>query len=152
MDEVIIRPFLWRDGLEICDNPNEPSLKGQPYIERWLKLNEFEGPGYTAVMDGKIIGCGGIRIYWEGVGEAWALYPAKAGNLHLDPKIAKKKLYEMIDEHKLKRVQSTPRCDWPEGLTYAKWLGFKVEGKMKSYLPGENGDLVDCFLMSILKE
>lgn len=150
-NEIIIRPYKWQDALELLKDPNEKGLKNQKGAIRWAKLNETEGVGYTAVCDGKIIGCGGIRIYWEGVGEAWAVYPRKVGQMHLDPQIAKKKLYEMIEENKLKRVQSTPRCDWPEGLTYSKWLGFKVEGKMRKYLP-DNGELVDCFMMSIIKD
>lgn len=152
MDKVEIRPYKWQDALELLKDPNEKGLKDQKDAIRWAKLNETEGVGYTAICDGRIIGCGGIRIYWEGVGEAWAVYPKKVGQMHLDPQIAKKKLYEMIEENKLKRVQSTPRCDWPEGLTYSKWLGFKVEGKMKQYLPDGNGGLVDCFMMSIIKD
>lgn len=135
----------------LLENPNEKGLKNQKDAVRWAKLNETEGVGYTAICNEEIIGCGGVRIYWEGVGEAWALYPKKVGQMHLDPQIAKKQLYKIIDDNNLIRVQSTPRCDWPEGLTYSKWLGFKVEGKMRKYLP-DKGELVDCFMMSIIKE
>ena len=152
MDKITIRKYKWQDAISLLKDPNEKGLKGQKDAMRWAKLNEREGVGYTAVCKGEIIGCGGVRIYWDGGGEAWALLPRKVGEMRLDHKIAKRQLYKIIDEQNLTRVQSTPRCDWPEGLVYAKYMGFKVEGKMRKYLPDGNGGFVDVFMMSIIKD
>lgn len=153
-DEITTRPFKWQDGLALKDKPNEKGLKGQKDFEKWLKLNESEGPGYTGIYKGEIIGCGGVRIFWEGVGEGWILLPDNIKQItpNRSHRIVKEYLNKIIDERNLQRVQITPQCEWIPGLTYARWLGFEIEGKMRKYLPGNNGELVDCYLMSIIRE
>ncbi len=156
-DEITKRPFKWRDGLGLVADPNEKGLKGHKDIEKWLKINESEGPGYTVLFNGKIVACGGVRIFWraddgEACGEAWFLAENGIGSVHIDPQIAKEQLYKIIEENNLGRVEASPRCDWAPGLSYVRWLGFKVEGKRRKYLPDANGKLVDCFMVSIIKE
>lgn len=151
-NDIQIRPFKWQDGLALKDNPNEKGLKGHTDFERWLKLNESEGPGFTVLLDDKIVGCGGVRLFWKGVGEAWIIFPDNIGNFHIDPQIVKDKLQEIIEKHKLQRIEISPQCDWAPGLSYARWLGFEREGKRRKYLPSNNGELVDCYMMSIIRE
>ena len=151
-DVIEIRAFKWEDGLGLANDPNEKGLKGQKEIEKWLELNESEGPGYTMIFKGEIVGCGGVRIFWKGVGEAWFLTKKDIGLLHIDPQIAKDQLYKIIKEHNLVRVEASPRADWAPGLSYVRWLGFKIEGKRRKFLPDASGKLVDCYLMSIIKE
>ena len=151
-NDITIRSYKAEDALVLMENPNEPNLKGQPYCEEWAKLNETEGVGKTFIYQGKIVGCGGIRIYWKGCGEAWVIFLQGISQYHIDPQIVKTELDKMIIENDLQRIQITPACNWAPGLSYARWLGFKVEGKMRKYLPGNNGELVDCFMMSIIKE
>jgi len=151
-NDLKIRSYKAEDALVLMENPNEPGLKGQPYCERWARLNEEEGVGFTAVYQGRIVSCGGVRIYWKGCGEAWFITLKGIGQFHIDPQIAKTQLYKIIKEHNLQRVQITPACNWVPGLSYARWLGFRVEGKMRKYLPGNNCELVDCYMMSIVKE
>lgn len=151
-DKLIIRKYKAEDAMALMADPNDANLKGQAEYARWAKLNETEGPGRTGVYKGEIIGCGGIRIYWKGCGEAWAYFPNNIRHYHIDPKIAKSELYKMIKDYGLKRVQATPRVDWPEGLRYVRYMGFKVEGKMRKYLPGSNGDLADCYMTAIIQE
>ena len=150
--DLTIRPYKAEDALVLMEDPNEPGLKGQPYCERWARLNETEGPGYTAVYNGRIICCGGVRIYWQGCGEAWVIFPKGIGQYHIDPQVAKEQLEKIISEHELQRVQITPACDWAPGLSYARWLGFKMEGRMRRYLPGNNGKLIDCYMMAIVED
>ena len=151
-DKLLIRPYKAEDAMALMADPNDKNLKGQADYEKWAKLNETEGPGYTAVYGGQVIGCGGVRIYWEGCGEAWAYFPSNIRAYRVSHKIAKSYLYKMIKEYGLKRVQATPRIDWPEGLRYTRYMGFKVEGKMRKYLPGHNGDLADCYMTAIIIE
>ena len=35
--------------------------------------HETEGPAYTAIGDGMILGCAGVALAWPGVGCAWAV-------------------------------------------------------------------------------
>lgn len=151
-NEITVRPYKAEDALVLMEDLNEPGLKGQSDCERWAKLNETEGPGYTALYQDRIIGCGGIRIFWEGCGEAWIVLPKDIGQFHIDPQIVKVELSKMIKENNLQRVEISPACNWVPGLSYARWLGFKVEGKRRKYLPGNNGELVDCYLMAIIKD
>ena len=32
---------------------------------------ERRGPAFTAIVDGRVIGCGGVMVMWPGVGAAW---------------------------------------------------------------------------------
>lgn len=144
MDNIEFRPYKWQDALGLLEDPNQKGLKGQEDIVKWAKLNE-EGVGKTVLCNGEIISCGGVRIFWKGVGEAWLLY---AKGKVLRPGIVKEQLHSFIRDNNLHRVQITLRCDWPEGLVLARRLGFKIEGKMRKYFPGG----VDCYIMSIIKE
>lgn len=150
--EITTRPFKWRDGLKLIEDPNEKGLKGQKDIEKWLKLNESEGPAYTAIRDGEIVACGGVRIYWKGCGEAWALFGKVKGSRHEVQLLGKSILQKIIEEHDLVRVEATPRTDWALGLNYLHWLGFKVESKKRKYLPDNEAGLVDAYVVVIIKE
>jgi RimJ/RimL family protein N-acetyltransferase len=35
---------------------------------------EKGGPAWTAMLDGKVIGCSGVIVLWPGVGYAWAIF------------------------------------------------------------------------------
>lgn len=152
MSDIIFRQFKLSDGMSLKDRPNQKGLKGHKDLEKWLKHNIKNGPSWTGVLDGVIVGCGGIVIHWPGFGEAWVVMPEGIGAKHIDPQLAKAKLYKMIEDNDLKRTEISPRCDWPPGLSYARYLGFKVEGKRRKYMPDADGTLVDCFMMSIIRE
>lgn len=154
MGELIFRQFKLSDGMALKDRPNQKGLKGHKDYEKWLKYNMENGPCWTGELDGVVIGCGGIVIHWPGFGEAWLIFPENVKDNHkpIEHRIAKKMLYEMIKDNDLKRTEISPRCDWPPGLSYARFLGFKVEGKRRKYMPDADGTLVDCFLMSIIRE
>lgn len=144
-----LRQFRAEDALGLLDSPNEKGLRqvNRKDALKWARLNESEGPGFTAVYDGKIAACAGIRIYWPGVGEAWALYSEDIGYYHIDPKIARDMIYNLMTEYKLRRVQTTPRADWDKGIKYVEWLGFKREGLMRGYYP----DGTDCYMYAIVR-
>lgn len=152
MIDMIFRQCQLKDALALKDKPNQKGLKGHKDYEKWVKHNIENGPSWTGELDGVIVGCGGIVIHWKGFGEAWVVMPEKIGAKHIDPQLAKAKLYEMIEDKDLKRTEICPRCDWPPGLSYARFLGFKVEGKRRKYMPDADGTLVDCFMMSIIRE
>ena len=152
MSELIFRQFELIDGLALKEKPNQKGIKGHKDYEKWLKHNKENGPSWTGVLNSEIVGCGGIVIHWPGFGEAWVVMPDDIGVKHIDPQLAKAKLHEMIEGNDLKRTEICPRCDWPPGLSYARFLGFEVEGKRRKYILDADGTLVDCFLMSIIRE
>lgn len=70
MKDVEIRKFRAEDVKEVFTDP--AMLAG-------AELNEISGPGYTALSNGRIIGCGGVRIH--GVGEVWAGFTPEARDM-----------------------------------------------------------------------
>ena len=100
---------------------------------------------YTGMMGDKVIGCGGVHVFWEGVGEVWATYPITIKQ-HLRESIygTKEIMNRLISEHNLKRVQAVTRRTFPGGCKWLSHLGMKLEGVMKSYTP--TGD--DAYLFA----
>ena len=114
--------------------------------EKWCA--EAEGIGFTIVYEGELALCAGLIKEREGVAQAWALYPLDVGKYHIDPKIARDKLNELMAEHNFWRVFATVRCDFPAGAKYIEWLGFKLEGRMKQNEP----DRTDSFLYAKVRQ
>lgn len=120
-------------------------LKGYPDAEKWCKEAEEDGKAFTVIYEGKVVACAGIITIMDGVGQAWALYPLDIGNYHIDPRIAKDKLKELMTKYNFRRVQATVRADFPAGESYLRYLGFKREGVMAKYEP----DSTDSCLYAI---
>ena len=145
-NDIKIRPYKAADGIAMLAGlPG--GLKGYPDVDKWCKEAEQEGLAFTIIYEGKMILCAGIVKEREGVGLAWALYPLDVGNYHIDPRIAKDKLNELIKEHNFWRVAATVRCDFPAGASYLRYLGFEREGRMKKHEP----DRSDSFLYAIVR-
>jgi hypothetical protein len=96
----------------------------------------------TYMVDGRIVGCGGICVISPGEGEAWALYVADIGQVHIDPKIPKKRFWQWIEELKLTRVQAPIRDGFERGEQYARFLGFDFEETREDYYgPGNDAKM-----------
>lgn len=143
-NEFTIRPYRVADGMEmLARQPGEQS----PDAEKWCAEAGQGGPARSVFYKDKLILCIGIIKEREGIGQAWALYPPNVGKHHIDPRIARDKLKEWMTEHNLWRVYATVRCDFPAGVTYIEWLGFKREGRMEKNEP----DKMDSFLYAIVR-
>lgn len=143
IDRIKLRPFKAADfhGMEL--RSEDKGLRQQDGYIDYLRQNEVPGFCYTAVLDGEIIGCGGVRPFWEGVGEAWAFFPAdKVGFKREIFYAAKKVLDTVVNEQKMHRVQAVVRCDFIAALGFMKHLGFVVEAKMIGF----NDDKTDAYL------
>jgi len=71
-----IRPFRAEDMIWIIeDGVKEYGLKvlGNDNIKELAENREANGQCITGIVNDRIIGCGGIDLMWEGVGEVWAL-------------------------------------------------------------------------------
>ena len=134
MDNFSIRPYEEADGVKM--------LADQGIADEGFCA---EAEGFSVVLGGKVILCAGLIKEREGVGQAWALYPLDVGKYHIDPKIARDKLHELMAEKGLWRVFATVRCDFPRGADYLRWMGFKREGRLEKNEP----DKTDSFLYAI---
>ena len=116
-----VRQFKAEDAISFFD-PNEPNLDVKSQME-WAVRNETLGPAFTGVKDGKIIGCGGVRIIWPGVGDAWALFHSDCNkDKFFIFRHCKRHLDKIIKDNNLHRVQSTPLCEWGCGISFAKHM------------------------------
>ena len=113
-------------------------------------MNIENGTAFSALSEGVVIGCGGIRKHWTGLGEAWAIY----GNGCIQ-KYVKELLYwsrvvigQSIKDLDLCRVQASSRVDFPGSGLWLKHLGFEIEGLMSKYNP----DGTDAYLFAMVKD
>ncbi len=142
-NEFSIRPYTALDGVIMLE-----MLKiNDPASREWAKEPEAKGPAFSAIYEGKLVACAGIVKEREGVGLAWALYPSSIGNYHIDPRIAKNMIRELMDKHGFWRVAATVRCDFPAGASYLRYLGFEREGRLKQNEP----DRTDSYLYAMVK-
>lgn len=104
---------------------------------------------YTGLVDDKIVGVGGVVIFWEGVGEGWIMLRKDV----LDFKISMYKCVQrmmdlVVKHHQLKRLQVVVRTDFPQAKKMVEALGFKQEGLMTKYCP----DKTDAWLYARIEE
>lgn len=138
---VKVRPYKFEDGLKL--EPKEIGVKNHPDYEKWLKMNE-NGVAFTLLVNNEIIGCGGIRVFWDGCGEAWSILKDETPQLlfMMLLEVSKKQLDMIIKKCKFRWVQTTVRADYDKGIRFVQFLGFERKCKMKRFLP----DGSDAFL------
>lgn len=144
-DDIELRPYKAEDGIELYERLGAKDNLSD--IRRWAEDVESDIAALTVVYEGRIVACAGITKILEGVGQAWAIFPPDVGKHHIDPRITKVKIRELMEEHNLRRVQATARTDYPAASSYLKYLGFEREGVMKSYEP----DGADSYLYAITR-
>ena len=141
---IDIRPYKMADGMKmLADMPGALKVDS----EKSCRDAEQDGMAFTVIYEGRMIACVGIIKQREGIGLAWALYPPDIGSYHIDPRIAKDKLKELMDKQDLWRVEATVRADFLAGQSYLRYMGFKREGLMKKNEP----DKTDSFLYAITR-
>ena len=127
-DDIIIRLFEKLDAYTINLRPQDEAVRNDPFFEAWVKKNE--GASFTAIRksDGKILGCGGIRVISEGMGEAWCLYCDEIDRYKKEAyEYAFAYLPELIKKLNLNWLQARVRADNKIAIRYAENLGFKRE-------------------------
>jgi hypothetical protein len=102
-----------------------------------IKSMEASDNSYTVITaTGRIAACGGIRKYWEGRGEAWAIFDmgnsCKREFLAIHNAVKK-----VLSECGFKRIECTVELPFKAGHRWARLLGFNLEASvMGAYLPG----------------
>ncbi len=128
-----LRKSTQEDMAFVRQNPFEGAVKNYPYME--IPHENC----YTAIYESAIVGVGGMIILWDGVGEVWLMLTADCKKYGIFGIVAfealRKKVDELIEEHKMRRVQATIRTDFPKAKKMIKALGFELEGIMRAYAP-----------------
>lgn len=94
------------------------------------------GPAYTAWIDGRIAGCMGVMIPWEGHGDGWAVWtPTGLRHAGLVHRATRTGLAQIIRDYRIRRLQADVIAAFPAGRRWAEHLGMRLEGLMPSYGP-----------------
>lgn len=131
---ITIRDLQDGDLDYVRKNPLEGAVKKYPEMIP-------TPPAFTAEFEGKIVGIGGMLVYWEGKGMMWLMLTAECKRENIFGIMAfeaiRKKVDELIKKHKMKRVECNVRVDFPKARKMVEALGFKLEGLMKYYCPDD---------------
>jgi hypothetical protein len=128
---IEIRTSYQADLDFVQQNPLEESVKfyGQLQITPYCK---------TGLVDGVIMGVGGVRMLWPGVGEGWFVLSKDV----LSHKVAVVRcLTQLVDQSMidldLRRLQATVAAKMPQALALDLAIGFVNETPlgMQDYLP-----------------
>ncbi len=114
----------------------------------WLSGQDWEtaakgwkdgGPAFTLVIDGELVGCGGVVLMPWQCGEAWTLFSTLFFKHYRTAyKVIKENLERVIKERKLKRVQSLVNPEHEGACRFIEHLGFQCEGLLRKV--GPNGE------------
>ncbi len=121
------------------------------YEQKYIDYFGYEGIedkfysnwGYSLFGDNRLIGCGGIYIYWEGVAEVW-LFLSKQFKEHFTRPVIyiKKYLNELAKENNIWRLQASICADLPINQRFIEWLGFHKEGVQEKYGPWKDDHIL----------
>lgn len=98
----------------------------------------LEGPAYTAIKDGKVVGAAGVALLWPGVGEAWTVFGKDICRCQVFLNRTVKRVIEAsIRALNLHRLHTMVRADSNRDINWIEYLGFKYEGIKRGYGPGQ---------------
>ncbi len=144
-----IRPFRAEDMLEIISGETKEFGLDMYSNEEIAKQTEKDGMSMTGIVDGAIVGCGGIRKLWDGVGECWLILSPDVDKYAVSAYVCIRDGFkELMKEHNFRRLQAYGRMDFPKAHALFKHLNFKVEGRARKYTP----DGCDCILYARIKD
>ncbi len=124
-----IRPIQEGDLEYVCRNPLEDAVKWYP------EMRPLES-SYTGLINGKIVGVGGVVKFWDGVGELWLILSKDVIEHRVETyKCIKEVARLLIDENKLVRAQAHVRADLFQANKMVEHLGFTCEGRLRKYYP-----------------
>lgn len=120
-------------------------MENIPGFMEGLRQAELAGHGFTGMEDGTVVGVGGIRRYWDGVGEAWAIYPRDSKRYGRDIiRFTRVGLDRIEQAFGYRRVQAVARKDWVAAVRFLLALRFRVDALLEKYGP----DGSDYYLMA----
>lgn len=116
----------------VRQNPFQDEVKDYPELP-------IPADTYTCIFEGDIVAVGGIKMYFEGVGEAWIVMTKQSKKHNIYGLIAcraiEKKLNELMVELNVRRCEANVRKDFPIAIRFVKALGFEFVGERKYWFP-----------------
>ena len=137
MSNIEIVPFENKHAEQILDiGLNSELLELKPEHRKYAYYLEEVGMSFTGLINGKPIAAGGVFHLWDGVAEGWVLATKEIYKYPIFcAKHIKKRTEILLEANNIRRLQTSVKADCEVALRFAKWLGLKEEGLMKSYGP-----------------
>lgn len=134
-----LRPFAERDYVTVHDAiqasgwpalVNDPEEMGRLYAR-------YERAAFTALYEGRVLGCAGIVVSWQGFGVAWMVLTPEARQRHGFDLfwMLRARFRALIKELGLRRLEADVLAGWEQGERMMRLLGFHVESEMPRYGP-----------------
>ena len=140
-----IRPYQLGDMEYVRQNPFQDEVKRYPELP-------IPADTYTCIFEGDIVAVGGIKMFFEGVGEAWIIMTKQSKKRNIYGLIAcraiEKKLNELMVELNVRRCEANVRKDFPIAIRFVEALGFKFVGERHYWFP----DKTSAMLYSKVKD
>lgn len=108
-----------------------------PILERPGYAQIISGPyTWTGMVDGNVVGIGGIQEMWPGRGLAWALM-SPAINPREFVRITNKVRLVLEQAHRetFRRIEASVDVGFDNGHRWARLLGFESEGLLRKFSP-----------------
>jgi hypothetical protein len=112
------------------------------------KVLENGTHNYTVLVDGSPLLCIGVAEYWNGRGEAWAVFDPECKAHFFKLHNAAKKL---LAECPVKRIEASVAVEFTPGHRWVRALGFTLENFCaRSFLPdGKDASLYSRILVGV---
>ena len=139
-------------AIHLFDLMEQGILEGCPRLDTYnaeLAVSRENDIGTaTAMLDGTVLACAGVKQLWPGVGDMWAVFSPRIDDHKTTmARIAKTVLKNAMTVGQFHRIQCYVIASFTRGLRLAQFLGFKEEGFAKQYTI----DRDDCFLFAITR-
>lgn len=145
---IELRPFEPEHAMMLPVRDIEKGMKNNEDFAKWAEENNTPGTSYSGFVGDTLLGCGGIKILWHGVGEAWVIFSPDVINHKIAVyRIVTEYLEKLIQDNNLYRVQAHVGCNFGAAINFVKNLGFEVEGKMRKFYP----DGTDAFICALVR-
>jgi len=145
---IELRPFEPEHALMLPVREIEQGMKDNEDFVKWVEINNTPGTSYSGFVGDTLLGCGGIKLLWHGVGEAWVLFSPEVVNHKVGVyRVVTEYLEKIIKDNNLHRVQAHVRCDFDIAVRFAENMGFKIEGR----LFGFNPDGTDSYIYGLVR-
>ncbi len=147
MKIVDFRPEHYK---EIEDVYSEPGLSDILFSQaEQMEAMSKLGPCWTFMTDdSRVIGCIGMIMLWQGVGQAWAVFSPLIKEYGIAVSRATKRLISWaFAEYSLDRLQVIVLPEEEKNIEWAWFLGFEEEGIARRLVYGK-----DFLVMSIVRE
>ena len=135
---VKLKPFKKSDADKIVSFGMNHKLMeiDASYADNRICNYSQPGNAYTMWVDDKPVFSFGMVILWKGVAEGWVMASQNIFDVKF---LAAKTITSMMINHckknKIKRLQTSVKAEFKQGIRFATWLGMEIEGLKKNYGP-----------------